>query len=84
MPEKILADSWTDYNKRKTSANTKKKIFCCEEQWERDYLRDKIHRIYPDFRITQIEFAIQFCCEHVPPPRRRKLFVECVMIILEG
>jgi hypothetical protein len=84
MANNILADNWSDYDNLKLQGNPDTHFFSCEEQWERDYLRDKIHRIYPEFGIQQIESAIALCCKSTPPPRPRNPFVECVMTILRN
>lgn len=84
MANDILAEDWSNYDNRKIRDNRDARFFSCEEKWERDFLKHKINRIYPRFRITQIEAAIELCCKSSPAPRPRRVFVECVLTILKG
>jgi len=74
---KILEEDWSEYDDRKKK-KTDAKDFACTEDWERDYLMDKIRKNHPDLSIEKIKTAIEQCCKSVAPPRPRKEFVECV------
>lgn len=78
MPEKILNDSWADYDNRKKKREDRL-YFSCEEEWEVDYLVLKIKKIYPSKSEFAIRAAIASCCMIVKPPRPRDTFVRCVM-----
>jgi len=78
MPQRILNEDWSDYdNKKKKKEDAL--FFSCEEPWEREYLTQKIRKVYPQFSESAISAAISACCVEVKPPRPRKAFVECVM-----
>jgi hypothetical protein len=80
MPQRILADDWSDYdNKKKKGVDAR--FFSCEEQWERDYLINKIMKIYPSKNRAQIVSAINSCCvsADMPSNKPRTQFVACVM-----
>lgn len=80
MPHRILADDWSDYdNKKKKGVDAR--FFSCEEQWERDYLINKILKHYPYKTKDAIAKAISSCCSSpsMPSNKPRKQFVECVM-----
>lgn len=73
---KIL-ENWEDYDdkkKKKGDAN----FFACTEDWEVEYLLDKIQRVYPGLSRGDIKAAIASCCKQVGSPRPRREFVECV------
>ena len=84
MAEKVLAEDWTVYDNRKIRDNRDGRFFSCEERWERDYLIEKIRKIYPQYSSPQIENAIDQCCRTIAAPRPRRTFVECVMKRLRG
>ena len=78
MPQKVLNEDWSDYdNKKKKKEDAL--FFSCEESWERDYLKLKIRKVYPQYSEAEITAAISACCLEVKAPRPRKAFVECVM-----
>lgn len=86
MPSKdILSEDWSDYDNKK-----KKKedawFFACTEDWEPEYLVNKIRKRHPEKTKDEIMDAIRLCCKSVPAPRPRDKFVECVMnrLGLEG
>ena len=74
----ILNENWSDYDDKKKKG-VDAKFFSCEEDWERDYLKRKIKRLFPRLDEASIEAAIKSCCQEIPAPRPRKQFVECVM-----
>jgi hypothetical protein len=74
----ILNESWSDYDDKKKKG-VDSRFFSCEEQWERDYLKRKIKRLFPSLNEISIEAAIGSCCTEISAPRPRKQFVECVM-----
>ncbi|HEX7847740.1 MAG TPA: hypothetical protein VF476_18195 [Chitinophagaceae bacterium] len=78
MPDKILSESWADYDNKK-KRYTDRFFFACEESWEVDYLVAKIKKIYPLKSEAAIRAAIASCCREVPAPRPRDKFVRCVM-----
>lgn len=78
MPHKILSSDWSDYDNRKKKV-ADARDFSCTETWERDYLSNKIHRIYPQHSEAAIKGAIDACCLQVGAPHPRPAFVECVM-----
>ncbi len=78
MLQKVLNEDWSDYDNRKKKS-TDAHFFSCEESWERDYLTQKIHRLYPHYSEAAITAAIAACCLEIRTPRPRKTFVECVM-----
>lgn len=78
MSERILNESWADYdNKKKRYID--RFYFACEESWEVDYLVAKIKNIYPFKTDSAIRAAIYSCCREVQAPRPRDKFVRCVM-----
>ena len=78
MPEKILNDNWSDYDKKKKKWEDRF-FFSCEESWEVDYLVSKIRKIYPLKSESAIRAAITSCCKEILAPRPRDKFVHCVM-----
>ena len=78
MPERILNESWSDYDNKKKRWEDRF-FFSCEESWEVDYLVAKIKRIYPAKSESAIRAAIISCCKEVSAPRPRDKFVRCVM-----
>jgi hypothetical protein len=77
----ILNEDWSDYDNKKKKG-TDAKFFSCNEDWEVDYLKQKIKKAFPGLSESFILDAIASCCDRVPAPRPRKAFVECVMIKL--
>jgi hypothetical protein len=83
MPHKILQEDWSDYdNKKKKGVDSK--YFSCEENWEREYLKNKIKKVYPQYTDANINHAIDLCCKSISAPRLRTVFVDCVMKRLRG
>lgn len=74
----ILEEDWSEYDDRKKKKEDRL-FFSCEEDWEVDYLVNKIHKNFPAITKEQIRAAIKQCCNSVAAPRPRKIFVECVM-----
>lgn len=78
MPQRILNEDWSDYdNKKKKGVDSR--FFSCEENWEVDYLVDKIRKHEPYKTRDAILSAIRSCCKDIPAPRPRDKFVRCVM-----
>ena len=78
MPERILNESWSDYDNKKKRWEDRF-FFSCEEPWEVDYLVAKIRRMYPAKSGSAIRDAIFSSCKTVLAPRPREKFVRCVM-----
>jgi len=62
MPHNILQTDWSDYEARKRSSGHDNGKFDCVERWEREYLAEKIGRIYPYHSREEIRKAIDHCC----------------------
>lgn len=75
--ERVL-ENWEDYDKKKKKG-VDARYFSCSEQWEIDYLTEKIVIVFPKQMPDRIRRAISSCCEIVPAPRLRRKFVECVL-----
>lgn len=75
---KILSEDWENYDDRKKKKGDAN-FFSCDEDWEVDYLVDKIHKQYPSIPVVNIRNAIKQCCQTVHGNKPRAKFVECVM-----
>jgi hypothetical protein len=84
MPTKVLAEDWSDYDKKKITGRADSKDFACTEQWEMDFLVSKIRKAYPQYSEQKIKDAIASCCKTLSAPHPRRQFVECVMSKLSG
>jgi len=74
---KVL-ENWSDYDNRKKKKEDAR-YFSCSENWEVEYLINKIRRVFPQLTTIVIKEAIQHCCVAVTAPRQRQVFVECVL-----
>lgn len=78
MPHNILQTDWSDYEARKLTDGRNGSLFNCAENWEREYLANKIGMIYPYHSREEIRKAIDHCCAFtVNEPREN--FVARVM-----
>ena len=77
MPQRVLTEDWSDYDKKKKKG-VDARYFSCDEKWERDYLRDKIKKHLKYKTDAEIEAAIEQCCKTVGAPHPREEFVKCV------
>ncbi|MGN6569030.1 MAG: hypothetical protein ACTHJ0_13805 [Flavipsychrobacter sp.] len=78
MPHAILNEPWSEYDDRKIKDGRDRNKFSCTEEWEKEYLINKISRIYPNYSRAQIRTAIEYCCTYTTD-RQREPFVRCVM-----
>ncbi|MBC7745242.1 MAG: hypothetical protein H7096_09080 [Flavobacterium sp.] len=76
----IVKGDWSDYNIRKIR-HIDRLLFNCDEEWEVDYLVNKIkaHGVWSD---EQIREAIKLACYEELEPRPRESFIRCVIKIL--
>ncbi len=74
----VLNEDWSTYDDRKNRLEDRL-FFSCEEDWEMEYLIGKIIKTHPAVSRDAIREAMRACCLHVPAPRPRTKFVECVM-----
>lgn len=82
MPHAVLNEDWSDYDNRKIRDKRDGSKFSCEEQWEVDYLINKLRKHFPYKTDSAIRSAISACCTVVKAPRPRNTFVECVVASL--
>jgi hypothetical protein len=80
--EKVL-NNWKDYDRKKSQRNADPHYFLCEEEWEREYLKNKIVAVFPSKSDNQVLAAILFCCQTLESPLSRKIFVSQVLKKLE-
>ncbi len=80
LSDSIIKSDWSEYNSRKTR-HIDRLLFNCDEDWEIDYLVEKIkeHGSWPE---AQIREAIVLACYEELIPRPRGSFVRCVLKIL--
>lgn len=74
--QKILED-WSEYDD-KSKKHHDAKFFACTEDWEVEYLIDKIKKQFPLKTRDDIRAAITVCCKKMSPPHPREAFVKCV------
>ncbi|GEP95902.1 hypothetical protein CCY01nite_21620 [Chitinophaga cymbidii] len=79
MLHPVLNEDWSDYDNRRIRDGRDRSKFSCEEQWEVDYLVNKLRRYFPSKTDSAIRNAISSCCTTVRAPRPRQEFVECVV-----
>jgi hypothetical protein len=84
MPHAVLREDWEDYDNRKIRDKRDSSKFSCDEQWEVDYLVNKLRKHFPYKTDTAIKAAIAACCTQIRAPRPREEFVECVTKRLAG
>jgi hypothetical protein len=75
--ERVL-ENWEDYDNKKLRG-VDARYFSCEEEWEVNYLVDKIFKSFNGVTKAAIKNAIIACCETVRAPRPRKEFVKCIL-----
>jgi len=78
MPHRVLNEDWSNYDNRKIRDSRDSRFFSCEEQWEVDYLLEKVHRHLTHKTEAEIKDAILKCCKIIKTPRPRSEFVKCV------
>lgn len=76
--EKILNEDWENYDDRKKKKGDSR-FFSCDEDWEVDYLIEKIHKQHRNITTDKIREAINQCCQTVHGNKPREKFVACVM-----
>lgn len=74
----ILNDDWSEYDQRKKAYGDVSTI-SCDQQWEVNYLINKIKKVYAEVDPIDARAAIKHCCIVMPEPRKRKAFLTCVM-----
>jgi hypothetical protein len=81
LSETILKGDWSEYNLKKTR-HIDRLLFNCDEDWEIDYLIDKIRQYgsWPELKIRQ---AINLACYEELQPRPRGSFIRCVVKMLD-
>ena len=76
---KILNENWDDYDNKKIMDRRDSAFFACTEEWEVNYLVDKIRKHFPSHSKETIRIAIKSCCNTISSPHPRPKFVECVV-----
>lgn len=69
--------SWNevdDKHKKKYDGN----FVACDEPYERKYIIDTILEHFPSLRRSDVELAVDHCCETIAAPRYRSDFLKCV------
>ena len=64
-----VLENWSDYETKKQLVSTDVTMFSCEE-WEINYLREKIKTTFPFINELYIIGAIRNCCQDDPVPRQ--------------
>jgi hypothetical protein len=77
-----ISEDWSDYDDKKKKSKDAQ-YFSCSEEWEVNYLVNKIKNVYPKLTRETIKDAIQDCCKSVKTPRPRKEFINCVLSKLD-
>jgi hypothetical protein len=78
MAKHPIYEDWSDYDDKKKKKGDAR-FFACTEEWEVDYLKNKIKRLYPALAESDILKAIEACCKTLGAPRPREEFVDCVL-----
>ena len=79
MAHPLLTEDWSVYDNRKIRDNRDRSKFSCDEQWEVDYLINKLRKHFPFKTDSALRSAISACCSEVKAPRPRETFVACVL-----
>jgi hypothetical protein len=74
--------NWEDYDKEKMFRGEDKDYFSCEDNWEVNYLKNKIIEEHPYMDEKIILFAIHFTWANSPSSKRRIDFIENVSDLL--
>jgi len=82
MPDKILNEDWSDYDNKKIIGKADRNKFSCTENWEVNYLIDKIHSAHPNYTKQKIQTAIRMACMASKSPHPREMFVSRIMEFL--
>ena len=80
--ENNIHEDWADYDNLKIRDGRDKNFFSCTENWEVDYLKEKIKKHYPQLDDQLINKAIQLCCSLYKGNHSREEFVDAVMLRL--
>lgn len=76
----IIDGDWSEYNLKKPG-RIDRLLFSCDEDWEIDYLVNKI-REHGSWSEELIRQAIKMACYEELKPRPRGSFVRCVLKML--
>ncbi|PBQ33659.1 hypothetical protein CNR22_18375 [Sphingobacteriaceae bacterium] len=78
----IIEDDWSDYDNLKITDGRDGRFFSCTEQWEVEYLRNKIKKYHTEFSDATINKAIQICCSLYKGQQPRIEFLQAVLMRL--
>jgi hypothetical protein len=81
MSLSIILQDWSAYDDRKKEGESN--VFSCEDNWEVEYLIERIISVHPTKNRLQVQLAINSCCYWIQAPRQRSQFIECVLRRLE-
>ena len=76
--QEVLSEDWSEYEHKKKRYRDRMYFFC-DEQWEVDYLVNKITKTHPSIAVEQIRRAIASAGNQIRGYRPRAQFVQCVM-----
>lgn len=54
------------------------KFVSCDEDWELKYIKKVVKEEFPHFTSTEIEKAVNGCCDSVDAPRPRSKYLDCL------
>jgi len=74
----IMEGDWSEYDNAAITDSRDGNFFSCNEEWEVNYLINKIHAQFPQVTKVAIKTAIMSSCREMSAPRPRKAFVESV------
>ena len=77
MPQRILTDDWSWYDQRKKPED--RLFFSFDQEWETEYLLEKIRKFEPGITAGAIRFALHLAKKDVPAPHPREKIVQCLM-----
>ncbi|PTB96224.1 hypothetical protein C9994_08365 [Marivirga lumbricoides] len=77
-----ILSGWQEYDDRKKKG-VDARFFSCSEDWEVEYLIQKIRKANPQLSEGEVYSAIRECCRTIEAPRPRKEFVACVIAKLK-
>lgn len=79
---KLILENWEDYDNKKLKVGDSA-FFSCEEEWERDFLLNKIREEYPDMNREVILKAMSIGCNVIKAPRPRETYVRFIANLLQ-
>jgi transcriptional regulator CtsR len=74
-----ILQNWKEYDVRKRGSGMDPRIFNCLENWEIDFLVERIQHIYTFISDSVIRKAIVKACEKENVTRQRENFVSAVL-----